>query len=609
MALPVALKCVNGMCVHDPTGEGDGKCVNKRIGDPCTSGIVQPPPPGITLGCLEGKCIEVSSGAGTSNCIGKKVGDPCGEVGPTISCRGGVCVELTPGEVTIPENISKCAGRKVGDACGGDAPCTRDLDCDIGQICVDGKCVVEIVEEPLVCFKIPGAPGAKGECKKAGTGVVGDEECRGKKEGDICGGIDPGEECEGGYLGEQVKGTDGEWHLLKPCNDGFFPERYGDENKIWCCPPSGKDCVTDADCAEGEECIDDVCVKKGEGCTGGYRMPSGASVCEREGFNVKTINNEAWCCPEDWDGEDPCPGVGLSGGIKVDTTGFEGGKGQNMRASEIGGGFLRSDEWEGHWVWDPNTKKYYYKGDADLFVREGTPLPEGQDHVCPKYYTRTPEGTGQWCCYDPDVPDGGPGGEFEWGEDLQALLARIMERANELLDYPRGLTPEERQGVINYAIEGVKAGERGQLQSSEDALARMGLAGSGFQLQEAADIQRGTTQAAGDIRREMAIDELNRRFGEYTTTTGMAGDFTNLLMGAEQVPEILSGARRQEGQFATSSMLAYFSSLMGGQGSNQYWPAIFAQLMGQQGGGGGGLMDWLPWIFSLSDTGSGRIPV
>jgi hypothetical protein len=64
-------------------------------------------------------------------------------------------------------------------------------------------------------------------------------------------------------------------------------------------------------------------------------------------------------------------------------------------------------------------------------------------------------------------------------------------------------------------------------------------------------------------------------------TTGMAQSLLGTGMGAEQIAEALSGARRGEGAGVLAMLLQYLST-MGGQ-SNLYWQAILNRLL-QQGG-------------------------
>ncbi len=396
-----------------------------------------------------------------------------------------------------------------------------------------------------------------------GDGIIDDD--------DEVGGVAP---CSGGFLLPKKAGV--------RCRQGYTDRIIGADH--WCCPKEDDDEDEDDDDGVG-----------GVGpCDGsGHELPFGSSRCE-EGFSIKkAADGKFWCCDDSQViGGNPCSG---GGGYELTSeVGFAGGAGQGKAPWGEVPGTERSSEWEGHMVWNPS------KG---AFVN--TLDPEGQtfDTVCRKNFVRQQDNEGKtWCCPgagdgDGDGDgDGGFGGEFQWGEGLQGLLARIQERANQLLDYPRGLTPQERQGVINYAIESVKSGERGRLQSSQDLLARRGLLGSGFEFEEAGRIQRETRGRETEIRREFGIDELDRRFSELMGTTGMVQGLTGTLMQGEQIPEILSGARRSEGQASINSLLALLGGSMGGQG-NQYWNAILTQLMGNQGGGGG-MMDWLPWLLA-----------
>ncbi|HEC62491.1 MAG TPA: hypothetical protein ENI27_09620 [bacterium] len=288
-------------------------------------------------------------------------------------------------------------------------------------------------------------------------------------------------------------------------------------------------------------------------------------------------------------GASPC---GAGGYQLTAEVGFAGGVGAGKQPWEGVPGTERSSDWEGHFVWDPS------KG---AFVTIDDPGGQTYDSVCRKGYKRTPDDSGTtWCCpsgedFDGDGDDG-IGGEFEFSEGLQGLLGRIMERANSLLDYPRGLSPQERQGVINYAIESVKAGEGGQIRSSQDLLARRGLLGSGIEIAETGRIKRETRGQETRIRRELAIDDLDRRFSELMGTTGMVQSLTGTLMQGEQIPEILSGARRSEGQAAINSIIALLLGGGGGQNNNQWLQQIFSG--GNQGLEGSGILDWLPWLLT-----------
>ncbi|KKM06672.1 hypothetical protein LCGC14_1741660 [marine sediment metagenome] len=427
----------------------------------------------------------------------------------------------------------------------------------------DGKSCIERCEDR---FRTPGkrtSPGAEEAYRRCVA------RCGGDDDGDDDGKCDPGfvwnpdlkkcvpvipqKECDPGWhwsptkmkcvpddeeedpcrWGQGYKNAPG---VGPGCDSGWHPVVTQDGEK-WCCPDRKEKCDTgwhwDFDL---KKCVIDT--PQGP-CSGeGHELPFGTSKCE-EGFSIKKADDgNFWCCKDNGGGEDCDDG----------------------------------------WHWDEDLKKCVI--DREDNCPTGTHWSEYVEE-----------------CVDDEDGDGngGPGGEFKWGEDLQGLLARIMERANYLLDYPRGLTPQERQSVINYAIEGVKSGEAGEKQTKRDEMARIGMLGSGFQVKEMGRIERETRQRSGDVRRELAIDELDRRFQEIIGTTGMAQGLTGTLMESEKIPEILSGARRQEGQGAINAFLQYIMS-GGAGGDSSYWQAIMSQFLSGNQGGGGGDFSWLYYL-------------
>lgn len=372
---------------------------------------------------------------------------------------------------------------------------------------------------------------------------------------DKCQGIETTAPCTGGV--KRVDAT---------CPTGFHSKKDEASGVWYCCPDSDPL----KPCGEKE----------------GYELQgTGLQKCN-EGYTLtRSSDGKNWCCKDDTvtPGGNPCD----EGGYQLtQENGFAGGVGEGQSPWAEIPGTTRSGDWEGHYVWNAEKGKYVNIHTPDI----------GVDLVCKKGWLRKSDSEGGiWCCPDPNGDDDGDGddlGEFKWDEGLQALLGRIQDRANELLDYPRGLRPEERQAVINYAIEGVKAGEAGEKQQSRDELARMGMLGSGFEASESARITRETRQESGDVRRELAIDELNRRFAELMGTTGMAQGLTGTLMESQQIPEILSAGRRSEGSAAMNAFLQYLG--MGNQGSSGYNEAIMAQLF--RGGDKGGDMSWLYYL-------------
>jgi len=193
-------------------------------------------------------------------------------------------------------------------------------------------------------------------------------------------------------------------------------------------------------------------------------------------------------------------------------------------------------------------------------------------------------------------------GEFKWSGELSDLLKRLMERIGELFDYPRGLSDEERQAVINYMTRSIKLGEAPRREATERRLGRMGMLDSELALEKEEELGRETRELTSGAREFVAVDEINRRFQELTGTTGMASQLIQQLLGSEQMIEALSAARRGEGRQDISMFLDYLRTLLGTQtaGQQPYSQALInymTQLYGPGGGGGGaGMSSWMPYL-------------
>jgi len=138
------------------------------------------------------------------------------------------------------------------------------------------------------------------------------------------------------------------------------------------------------------------------------------------------------------------------------------------------------------------------------------------------------------------------GGEFEWSGMTQDAMKKLSDRYNYLMENPRGTTDAERQAIINFATERIKRGERGQMQSMTDRLSRTGMAGSGFEESEARAIQRGTREDVASLQRQVAMDELDRRFTELMGGTQMGQSLLGTMMTGDQTAETLTSDRRDQ---------------------------------------------------------------
>jgi len=352
------------------------------------------------------------------------------------------------------------------------------------------------------------------------------------------GGGTPGSPCKGGgYKPPTIIDKDGRAIQTTPCKEGYVPVRMG--NTPWCC-------AEEAEKKEEEE------EKKEEGngeiSEGCYKLA-----------------------------DNPIPAQG--GKIWTD----------DLITAEMG--FYRPGNVQGHWVHKGG--KWYTIEDIHNAVKKGSldSLQGVEGSACKKGYKRVTKDGVVYCCPDEKAAGKGAGGEFKWSQEIRDAIRNMLARYEEILDRPFGLTDEERQSIINYATTGLKRAERGDIQALRDELAGVGLLGQPAEVGEIERIKRGTSERVADVRGRLALDEIDRTMQDLLTTTGSAAQILQLLLQTEQIPEVLSSARRQEGTNQMALLMQYLNTLMGGQ-SNAYWQALFNFM--NKGGGGGSIWDWLP---------------
>jgi len=132
------------------------------------------------------------------------------------------------------------------------------------------------------------------------------------------------------------------------------------------------------------------------------------------------------------------------------------------------------------------------------------------------------------------------------------------------------------------------------MESKRKTLSRMGLLGTGAELEEMEKIERGTAEQEAGIRTGLGIDELDRRFKELMETTGMSSALLSRLFEAEQIPEMLTAGRRGEQRDFLSQLMGFFG-LTQGAGMQSLGP-LLQGLFGQMGQEGGGIMEYLPLL-------------
>ena len=310
----------------------------------------------------------------------------------------------------------------------------------------------------------------------------------------------------------------------------------------------GQPCTITAGCQMGLACVNGICTKSESGK--GSQIPTLKSPCPKgEGYK-RPINGQC----------------------------------------KAGESSVKSAE-SGLWWCCPGTLTSKCQDDADCVTKHGAGWTCGADGKCvapPSGSTSCTRNSdcaiGYECISGACEKKGGGGGggggagggtsgwggeQFGWSPEIQALLARILDRANSLLDQPLGLTDEERQAIYNRIFEKIKGMEGPTIQSAYNRISRQGLLGSPYAEREVAGIQRGTRELLTGAERDIEIQEAQDRYQQLLGTTGMAQNLLGTGMGAEQLVEAANAARRGEGTMSLNSILQYLIAT-GGQNSTYY---------------------------------------
>lgn len=187
---------------------------------------------------------------------------------------------------------------------------------------------------------------------------------------------------------------------------------------------------------------------------------------------------------------------------------------------------------------------------------------------------------------------------FSYSPKLRDVLSRLGTKAETLTQYPAGMSPAERNAVINQMVEKIRAGEKPEVESMRVRMARQGLLGSGIEEAERGEISRGYGERVAGAKRDVAIEDARRRAEEEFGSARTAGEIAGLLMGGEAGAESANLARRAEGQQSIQNLLQLLQLLYGQQFSaiSPYLQAVMTQY-GQGGTDMSGLA-YLPYLLN-----------
>lgn len=212
-----------------------------------------------------------------------------------------------------------------------------------------------------------------------------------------------------------------------------------------------------------------------------------------------------------------------------------------------------------------------------------------------------------WCCQSEQKIGAGTGestgatsstgSTFAWSPQQQSSLTALIQKANQLLANPTGMSEPQRNRLYNYTTQGIKAPLAGELRSVEEAYGRAGLAGSPAQIAEQEKVRRSVRQQVADARAKLAIEEqATKAATEQASGTAASGILTQTA-AMEKALEEANAARRGEGRADISQLLTLFSQLFGASsGSYQNVLSSIMSRLGAQTSGGAGAADWMPYL-------------
>ena len=340
--------------------------------------------------------------------------------------------------------------------------------------------------------------------------------------------------CPGGYKAEFVGS------MQTPCRQGFAPKQTN--GGTWCCPESDPQVP----------------------CADGYTIDQTAQC--PEGFTEKRDSlGRKWCCP----GGDEPPIDGdckCSGGKKVADVGFSMGKGRGGAIWEdphkiLPPRYIRSGDWEGHMVWDPETQKYYYTHELQDYYQSGGEMPTGVDSTCPKGWTRE----GDCCC----PGDGGGGdeegrlGEFKWPDELMGLWDLLAGRGKQILTTEPGFNQATMDQMFGKGFENIRSLSGPARQQQEAQLQSEGLLGTGASRALGRESAWEAERQVGDVIRDLFVMNEEKKKRDLLDYAGAGRDIIGAGQRLYGEGEAINAGRRNESLASIALWLQYLQSLLG----------------------------------------------
>ena len=296
--------------------------------------------------------------------------------------------------------------------------------------------------------------------------------------------------------------------------------------ETWCCP------VVDPE---------SPCPQKN-----GRLLPSNATACKQGETMMTDAQGRKWCCPAG-------DGKGCEGGYPFKDE-FKGGQGSGKALWTQHGltaqdGWYRSADWGAHQIWHPEW------GFQDLvqvleWKKGKRQLTKNEGGACQKGYKKTTMEDGStWCCPE-DISGGGQQdlGEYGYPDWMKRLMEMLSGRAESMLNRPYGFSQDEKDQRFGKGFEKIRGQEAPARDSLMRALSSQGMLGTGAGMGQLGQLASGAENTVTDLRRDLFLEEEEKKKRDELDFTGMANQLFGTGMGYEGMLEAMNAGRRGEGR-------------------------------------------------------------
>ena len=356
-------------------------------------------------------------------------------------------------------------------------------------------------------------------------------------------------ECEGGSDGDQVPaGCEKKtaFEMQRGCQKKdaagkpYVSKVYN--KTAYCCPSGTTDDTDKSTCGKSQPCDGGYKTTVGTECRQGYKLTS-HTCTDATGKKVM----ETWCCPGGGEGK------GCEGGYPFKDE-YKGGQGSGKALWTQHGltaqdGWYRSADWGAHQIWHPEW------GFQDLvqvleWKKGKRQLTKNEGGACQKGYKKTTMEDGStWCCPEDISGDGQQDlGEYGYPDWMKRLMGMLSGRAESMLNRPYGFSQDEKDQRFGKGFEKIRGQEAPARDSLMRALSSQGMLGTGAGMGQLGQLASGAENTVTDLRRDLFLEEEEKKKRDELDFTGMANQLFGTGMGYEGMLEAMNAGRRGEGR-------------------------------------------------------------